>query len=153
MMFTKPKWSKPMIEKTWTPSRVLILSAEWAKGIPAREIAATLNGTDVNLSLTKNSVVGKANRLGLGPHPGAHPSPAAPSRSVRTPPATTTPAVKADAVRAAGLCQWPSGDVPHMTFCHGAVSADDWAGVYCAEHVARAYRPRTEDGKKWVREA
>ena len=43
----------------WTKSKVDKLSGMWAKGIPAREIANKLG------NVSRNAVIGKANRLGL----------------------------------------------------------------------------------------
>ena len=43
----------------WTKSKVDKLSNMWAKGIPAREIANKLG------NVSRNAVIGKANRLGL----------------------------------------------------------------------------------------
>ena len=43
----------------WTKSKVDKLSSMWAKGVPAREIANKLG------NVSRNAVIGKANRLGL----------------------------------------------------------------------------------------
>ena len=43
----------------WTKSKVDKLSNMWAKGVPAREIADKLG------NVSRNAVIGKANRLGL----------------------------------------------------------------------------------------
>ena len=43
----------------WTKSKVDKLSNMWAKGVPAREIANKLG------NVSRNAVIGKANRLGL----------------------------------------------------------------------------------------
>ena len=43
----------------WTKSKVDKLSNLWAKGVPAREIADKLG------NVSRNAVIGKANRLGL----------------------------------------------------------------------------------------
>lgn len=44
----------------WTPEREERLRYYWSAGVPARLIG-------VRLGATKNSVIGKANRLGLAP--------------------------------------------------------------------------------------
>ena len=43
----------------WTKSKVDKLSNLWSKGVPAREIANKLG------NVSRNAVIGKANRLGL----------------------------------------------------------------------------------------
>ncbi|BCB22004.1 hypothetical protein OCUBac02_48980 (plasmid) [Bosea sp. ANAM02] len=48
-----------MAQDYWTPERVAKLKSHWDTGASATEIAAEFGG------ITKNVVIGKANRLGL----------------------------------------------------------------------------------------
>ena len=49
---------------TWTPARVEQLTQLWEDGLIARDICTKMGGY-----LTRNMVIGKANRLGLTPRP------------------------------------------------------------------------------------
>lgn len=48
---------------TWTGERVELLKKRWSDGTSSREIAAEIGG------VTRNAVIGKADRLGLPDHP------------------------------------------------------------------------------------
>jgi GcrA cell cycle regulator len=55
--------SKDNVVSAWNDVKVDILKSMWAEGKPAREIAAHLGFP------TTDSVISKAHRLHLGPHP------------------------------------------------------------------------------------
>lgn len=52
----------------WTPERVELLRNCWEKGLPVRQIRALLHEL-TGKAPGKNSVIGKAERMGLGEHP------------------------------------------------------------------------------------
>ena len=50
---------------TWTKERIELLTKLWTEGLSASQIAAELGG-----DVSRNAVLGKANRLGIGPERG-----------------------------------------------------------------------------------
>ena len=144
-----------MPTSSWTDARVEILSQLWREGQSASAIARTLGG------VTRNAVIGKAHRLGLGgrarpARPGSRPAgpPAKRERRVsrRRLAPTATPA-PAELPQAQGLtdmasvgphaCRWPIGDpkAPGFALCGRPVRR----GAYCLHHGALAYRATPRD--------
>lgn len=127
------------------------LRSLYADGVPARKIAETFG-------VTKNAVVGAANRLGLR-HPAKLRKPPTPKRRhAATPKARSVviaftpkprsrrwfatppgdePAPRCDSLLALGVneCKWPSGDAPDLHFC-GHPTLDN--GPWCVYHAFRA---------------
>ena len=116
----------------WTPERTEFLVKLWNEGIPTSQIGR-------ELGVTKNSVVGKAHRLGL---------------AKRQSPIHSKPVeakvIKLDGL-GAGMCCWPEGEPgrPEFRFCGKPAVAGK---PYCAEHCARAYvrssKEKPKDGKE-----
>jgi GcrA cell cycle regulator len=73
---------------TWTPARIEQLKQLWTEGKSASQIASIMGGT------TRNAVIGKVHRLGLGGRKTV-------TTARRAKPAPTVPAVAAAAVRPA----------------------------------------------------
>ena len=113
----------------WTKSKVDRLSNMWAKGIPAREIADKLG------SVSRNAVIGKANRLGL-------------SKKLKE---KNTDDLKKD-INVSSLianmvgCKWPIGHPgdEDFYFCGKEVIPGK---PYCAEHCLVAYRRKDNSQK------
>ncbi|MFZ5721581.1 MAG: GcrA family cell cycle regulator [Pseudomonadota bacterium] len=140
----------------WTDDRIEILTKLWRDGRSASAIARELGG------VTRNAVIGKAHRLGLGgratpARPGTR-RPRAPkaerpaARSRRIPVAKPWPVV-VEPVPLAGtsdvasigphMCRWPIGDPKAERFALCGRPAV--RGAYCAPHGAIAYRPTAPD--------
>jgi GcrA cell cycle regulator len=138
---------------TWSDDRVTLLRSLWADGLSASQIARALGG------VTRNAVIGKVHRLGLG----GRATPSAPRRAPRAPTlqrrpsprsAALPPAAKPASIASAapggpGLvrdlvqlgphaCKWPIGDPksPDFSFC-----GQQAGGRYCTEHTRRGVRP------------
>jgi GcrA cell cycle regulator len=99
----------------WTDERIGRLKALWAEGQPASVIAA-------ELGLTRNAVIGKANRLKLAKRPHHNPL------TVRRAPARPKPPPPPDTSRlctlfelSANTCRWPI------------------EGGYCGHHAEKTY--------------
>ena len=113
----------------WTKSKVDRLSNMWAKGVPAREIADKLG------SVSRNAVIGKANRLGL-------------SKKLKE---KNTDDLKKD-INVSSLianmtgCKWPIGHPgdEDFYFCGKEVIPGK---PYCAEHCLVAYRRKDNSQK------
>jgi GcrA cell cycle regulator len=141
-----------MIE--WTEERIALLKKLWAEGLSASEVARRFDGA------TRNSVIGKVHRLGLGGRVVQRaPKPVGPRgrRRAQAPrpawmsapytDARPLEPIKLDDGRSATLlslnerlCKFPIGD-PNATdfaFCGRDVAC----GPYCAAHARLAYRPR-----------
>jgi len=139
---------------SWTDDRVEVLTKLWRDGNSASAIARELGG------VTRNAVIGKVHRLGLG----GRAKPARPgSRRPRTPRAerrltrprfiavpTSAPLAPAPETGLADMrsvgrhaCRWPIGDplAPGFSICGRPVER----GAYCAPHGALAYRPTAPD--------
>ena len=106
----------------WTEDNQALLVKLWQSGSSAREIAETLGG-----GITRNAVIGKANRMGLSQQPK--------KVVVEEPERMTMPSTK--------HCQWPFGDPndADFYFCGKAI-VPDWP--YCQEHCGEAYRTLNE---------
>ena len=102
----------------WTEDNQALLVKLWKKGLSARAIAESLGG-----GITRNAVIGKANRMGLSQQPK--------KPTVEEPERLTMPSLK--------NCQWPFGDPndADFYFC-GQPVVPDWP--YCQEHCNEAYR-------------
>ncbi len=102
----------------WTDELVAELSRLWNEGHSTAEIGR-------RLGVTKNAVVGKANRIGL------------PAR--QSPIKRTVSGVQPDALRR-GQCAWPIGDPrkPGFRFCGKPSEAGK---PYCMAHCQAAYIP------------
>ena len=108
----------------WTDSLQARLRELWAQGLTASQIAA-------ELCITRNAVIGKAHRLGLGGR-------ASPIRQSK-PPMLTLVAVKER------MCKWPIGHPgePDFHFCGGEARPNS---PYCPEHHVMAYMPFKKKG-------
>ena len=104
----------------WTEAMMDTLKLLWSEGKPASEIAEIL-GQDIS----RNSVIGKAHRLGLS----GRPSPIK-KKSVQAPTLLTM---------TERMCKWPFGDPkkPGFHFCGRGVEV---SVTYCPEHRAIAYQ-------------
>ena len=145
---------------TWTEARIEVLTALWREGRSASGIARELGG------VTRNAVIGKVHRLGLGGRarpapPGSRRAgspkaerPAPPRRRPRVvrawpvlPQLVTEPEPLqglADVVSVGRHdCRWPIGEprAEGFTLC-GRPAA---RGAYCAPHGALAYRTTPRD--------
>lgn len=119
----------------WTNSRIDLLRVLWANGENCKEIAKQLGG-----GISKNSVIGKARRLGLSERIRALPvTPRKPAR------ARTVTLPKFLDGRFLGIpltellvddCRYPQGDGPFV-FC-GQPAID--RSSYCRKHHALCYR-------------
>ena len=107
----------------WTPERTHRLKTLWREGVSARDIAYKIGG-----DLTRNAVIGKANRLGLS-RSVEH---SAKAKSLKKP----TPPPKAPVCK---KCQWPFGhpDEPDFHFCEEPAFQ---TRPYCKKHCMEAYR-------------
>ena len=113
----------------WTKSKVDKLSSMWAKGIPAREISNKLG------NISRNAVIGKANRLGL-------------SKKVKEQESTqeTKNANLNSLIANMKGCKWPIGHPgdPDFYFCGKEVIPGK---PYCGEHCLIAYRRKDNNQK------
>ena len=102
----------------WTDENQALLEKMWKNGMSARDIAEALGG-----GVTRNAVIGKANRMGLSQQPK--------KAEFKEPELLTAPSLK--------QCQWPFGDPndADFHFC-GKPVVPDWP--YCQEHCGEAYR-------------
>jgi GcrA cell cycle regulator len=119
----------------WTEERVETLTQMWLDGSTARQIAEILGE-----GVTRNAVIGKANRLGLSK----------PSKSSETRRQRRTEVKQAVLQMPEGgatiltltssTCRWPIGDPgdDDFRFC-GAKPKED--GPYCEFHARLAYQP------------
>ncbi len=100
----------------WSEDRVAVLEEMWRKGYSARQIAQQLGG------VTRNAVIGKANRMGLSQRP----------KTVRRLPIAAP-------IRNERNCQWPHGNPGEESFhlCGERVLNGK---PYCQQHCEVAYR-------------
>lgn len=161
-----------MSDATWSDDRVSTLRKLWADGQSAAQIAKQLGG------VTRNAVIGKVYRLGLGrdaasgPSRSARMSPPRPRRADRPPPplrravpARSCVVVVPPASEAPGLvrdmtgltshlCRWPIGDPKADDFSFCGLPAP--GRRYCAAHERLSTRPGTAwppDGDPVVKRA
>ena len=144
---------------TWTDRRIEMLRKLWDEGLSCSMIAGELGG------ITRNAVIGKADRLGLPRRRHQHEGPprlARPKRNFgfiqrNNPDVKPVPFVPraADVVPlnlgvlqlSDAKCRFPYGDhlegVPY-TFCGHSVKRDK---PYCPAHCALVYQPITKRAK------
>jgi hypothetical protein len=123
----------------WTPDIEKMLRVLWHQDIPAVQIAAAIEAK-FGLKFTRNAVIGKAGRMGLGAHANA-------TNQRKTTVTDKDMARRAQLLALSGVvaspprvCQWPHGD-PGAIDYHVCGSTDVIEGKpYCAEHCAVAYR-------------
>jgi GcrA cell cycle regulator len=150
----------PSTVATWNPERVEQLRHFVSAGLTCSQIAA-------EIGVTRNAVIGKIHRLGLGPgRPAAATGRACPPRVRRRPfspqrqllrlleaqasvvaDAAALGAVPIESTQrcsllelAHGTCRWPLSDpgAADFAFCGNAAIA---GFSYCAGHARMAYRP------------
>ncbi len=126
----------------WNEERVETLANMWREGATARQIAEVLGE-----GVTRNAVIGKANRLGLSK----------PSKSSVTRKQRKREKVKVEVAPIVGTatimtlststCRWPIGDPgdENFSFC-GALPKPDQP--YCEYHARMAYQPATSRDAK-----
>lgn len=143
-----------LIISFWTDENVALLPKAWGEGRSARDIAARILGA------TRNSIIGKAHRLGLpsrtpltriAPRPKSEKTPRA--RAPRLP-RCIPEAIDAVVVQLAprrffdgavatvrtvkdGVCKYPMGDPKAKDFAY--CGRDACRGSYCADHARLAY--------------
>ncbi len=149
-----------MTTATWNPERIEQLRNFVVAGLTCSQIAA-------EIGVSRNAVIGKIHRLGLGSgRPERAPARDCPPRVRRSPfspqrqllrllhadaagaaHAVTTEAIPIDSARrcsllelAQGSCRWPISDpgAADFAFCGNATAA---GFSYCAGHARMAYRP------------
>ena len=122
----------------WTDERVTELTRFWQEGYSARQIAERLAD-----GITRNAVIGKANRLGL-----SKPSKSSVTRQNRQiervekirqlqPPMDEGATIFS---LTASTCRWPIGDPGDLEF-HFCGANSKVAAPYCDYHAAMAYQP------------
>ena len=127
----------------WTEERVGTLKQLWLDGATARQIAEILGE-----GVTRNAVIGKANRLGL-----SKPSKSSVTRKqrkreqqvkVEAPPIVGTATIL---TLTSSTCRWPIGDPgdENFSFC-GAPSKPELP--YCEYHSRMAYQPAASRDSK-----
>ena len=122
----------------WTDERVAELSKLWQEGYSARQIAESLGE-----GITRNAVIGKANRLGL-----SKPSKSSVTRQQRQKERAEKvlqlqPPIDEGATifsLTASTCRWPIGDPGDLDF-HFCGANSNVGQPYCDYHAAMAYQP------------
>ncbi len=126
----------------WTDEKVEILTELWREGQSARQIAEVLGD-----GVTRNAVIGKANRLGLSK----------PSKSSVTRKQRKEERIKAKLMAPEGgatiltltssTCRWPIGDPgdEDFRFCGGPANPSQ---PYCEYHAQLAYQTATSRERK-----
>ena len=130
----------------WTEERVALLTEFWTSGLWARQIAERLG------SVTRNAVIGKANRLGL-----SQPTKSSVTRRKKREEQEQKQAtVVVDPPPGEGVsiltltnmsCRWPIGHPGEedFRFCGARTIAGQ---PYCAGHAKLAYQPATAKESK-----
>lgn len=110
------------IKGFWTEEKQQLLEKMWKEGAVARDIAEALGG-----GITRNAVIGKANRMGLSQQP----------KEPQDVPCQAEE--EAVTILSTKHCQWPFGDPNDndFHFC-GKPAEPDWP--YCQDHCNEAYR-------------
>jgi len=98
------------------PERDALIEQMWREGFSVREIAA-------QFGVSRNTIIGRARRMKLGPHPA---DPCLP------PPPLSKPELDWSG------CLWPFGD-PGKDDFHFCAATKLLGKSWCAEHFARAY--------------
>ena len=115
-----------MMAINWTEAKVKKLAKLWGKGISAREIAEKLGE-----GITRNAVIGKANRLGLTKD-------LKPKSIDKNTPNDTSD--KMFHLKIKG-CRWPFGD-PGTDEFHFCGALQEIGKPYCTDHCMLAYRKK-----------
>jgi len=109
----------------WTEAKVKKLAKLWGKGVSAREIAEKLGE-----SITRNAVIGKANRLGL-------------NKDLQ--PKNNSKVIDDNSDKMFHLkikgCRWPFGD-PGTDEFHFCGAKQELGKPYCLDHCMLAYRKK-----------
>ena len=119
--------------KDWTASDLATLRTLWAAGKKARHIGAKLNRS-------RNSIIGKANRLGL-----------VLGQADTTAHLVVVPDEPKTSTSTVAGCEYPLGDYPY-TACGDAVHEGMSTRAYCRKHYTLCYRARIEESDKFVKE-
>lgn len=119
-------------EHQWTDAEDEQLRRLYSSSLTARQIGDLLGG------LSKNSVIGRANRLGLGQRK--------PSADDRT---ATPPVAQIGELGRARGCQWIDGDPlqPGWSFC-GERLKEGSRFSYCANHHKVVFRKAIPQGER-----
>ncbi|MEM7071676.1 MAG: GcrA family cell cycle regulator [Pseudomonadota bacterium] len=112
-----------MVTTQWSEDRVKILKEMWKTGYSARQISQKLGG------VTRNAVIGKANRLGLSQRP----------RAIRRIPIAPPTSHESS-------CQWPIGNPGEPGF-HLCLKRALPGKPYCQAHCNIAYRSLAASGE------
>ena len=146
----------------WTPEQDKLLTELVVSGLSYSHIASALN-EEMGSMFTRNSAIGRANRIGLRGAQGSHPRPAGPARAPRMrrapgapnvfikvkdtapplPNATADVTPKLVELTEVTGCRWPYGDADFRFCDHAKVKGFS----YCPGHLAlsinnTAPRPR-----------
>ena len=109
----------------WTEAKVKKLAKLWGKGISARDIAEKLGE-----GITRNAVIGKANRLGL-------------TKDLQ--PKSRSKVIDDNSDKMFHLkikgCRWPFGD-PGTDEFHFCGAKQELGKPYCLDHCMLAYRKK-----------
>ena len=122
----------------WSVDRVDLLTELWQSGHSPRQIAEQLGE-----GITRNAVIGKANRLGL-----SKPSKSSVTRQQRQKERaekvlSLKPPIDEGATifsLTASTCRWPIGDPGELDF-HFCGAQSKIGQPYCEYHAAKAYQP------------
>ena len=109
----------------WTEAKVKKLAKLWGKNIPARDIAEKLGE-----GITRNAVIGKANRLGL-------------TKDLKPQKKQTVIDDNSDKMFHLKIkgCRWPFGD-PGTDEFHFCGARQEIGKPYCTDHCMLAYRKK-----------
>lgn len=121
---------KSVMKNFWSKQKVDKLTKLWNKGIPSREIAEKIG------NVSRNAVIGKANRLGLSKK----------STKVNLEQrVTNSPNISVLVPNMSG-CKWPIGHPgdPDFYFCGKETVPGK---PYCGEHCLIAYRRKDNNNK------
>lgn len=132
-------------ENFWTDKNVETLTTMWSEGKTAADIAEALGG------VTRNAVIGKANRLGLEKRPSPIKKTGATAEEKTVTPVKT--AKKNNSTSSddksfsildikEGMCRWPSGDPKEDDFHFCGKKALEGCS-YCESHASEAYQVPT----------
>lgn len=119
------------MNKVWTKEDNELLKKLWGSGITARQIG-------VRLKRTRGSVIGRANRVGLG-------TPTAIKVVLETP----SPAPRFPLLKNKAGCQFPMGKYPYR-YCSKETHAGGSTNCYCEKHYLLCYRGSPEPEKQKV---
>ena len=132
----------------WTAERVELLRKLWGEGLSASQIAAHIEGA------TRNSVIGKRNRLGLPKRTNERTRGDAIVRKIAKARKAKPPQFKKEPIKVAPEpeghsrvtlselrphhCRWPIGDPKESTFRY--CGERKHSNSYCSHHAGRAKR-------------